>query len=477
MESLPDLDGLSGAAKDALIGELWPLRARVVDLSAQVAELTAKVAELQGRLAKNSRNSSKPPSADGLNKPKPKSLRPRGEKPTGGQPGHVGSTLKRVAQPDRIETHDPVSVCAVCHCPLGPAIVVETRQVFDLPPLQYEVTEHQVREVQCACGAVHRGTFPAAVSAPVQYGPRSKAAVVQLTHHHMLPLARTGELMGDLFVLPMSDATVLAIQTEAQERLAPTVAAIGEALIAAPVAHADETGMRVAAKLHWMHVLVTPLLTWLGAHPKRGKSAFDALGLLIAFTGTLIHDGWKPYRELACKHGLCNAHHLRELTYVFEQMGQAWAKCLIDLLVAACHEVAAAGAPLPAERIADYRADFDRILTIGEAANPRAPPSGKRGRTKQSKALNLIDRLRCYADDVWRFMTDPGVPFSNNLAEQAVRMPKVKQKVSGGFRTAGGLETFCTIRSYLATLHKQGTNLFHALTLTFQGSPPQPRFE
>jgi transposase len=477
MESLPDLDGLSVADKDALIGELWPLRALVVDLSAQVADLTAKVAELQRRLATNSRNSSKPPSSDGLNKPKPKSLRTRGEKPPGGQRGHAGHTLKRVAQPDRIETHDPASDCDVCHRPLGTAVVVETRQVFDLPLLQCEVTEHQVREVQCLCGALHRGRLPAAVSAPVQYGPRSKAAVVQLTHHHMLPLARTGELMGDLFALPMSDATVLAIQAEGQALLAPTVTAMGEALKRVPVAHADETGMRVGGKLHWIHVLVTPLLTWLGAHPKRGQQAFDAFGLLIAFAGTLIHDGWKPYRELACKHGLCNAHHLRELTYVFEQMGQAWAKCLIDLLLAACHEVAAAGAPLPGERIAHYRAAYDRILTTGEAANPRAPPSGKRGRTKQSKALNLIDRLRLYADDVWRFMTDPGVPFTNNLGEQAVRMPKVKQKVSGGFRTAGGLETFCTLRSYLATLHKQGMNLFLALTLAFQGSPPQPRFE
>ncbi len=197
-----------------------------------------------------------------------------------------------------------------------------------------------------------------------------------------------------------------------------------------------------AASIHWMHVLATPLLTWLGAHPNRSKQAFDAFGLLIAFAGTLIHDGWRPYRAFACTHGLCNAHHLRELTHIFEQPGQAWAKCLIDLLLAAGHEVAAVGAPLPAERIVHYRAAYDRILTTGEAANPRAPPSGKRGRTKQRKALNLIDRLRRYADDVWGFMTDPGVPSTNNLGEQAVRMPKVKQNVAGGFRTPGGLEPF-----------------------------------
>lgn len=466
MQPLPDLALLSAAEKDALIRELW----------VRVAALTATVEELHGRLAKNSHNSSKPPSSDGLNKPKPKSLRTRGEKPTGGQKGHAGHTLKRVGQPDRIQTHAPASQCDACHRPLGEAVVVERRQVFDLPPLRCEVTEHQVLEAQCTCGKIHRGVFPATVSAPVQYGAHSKAAVVQLTHHQMLPLARTGELMGDLFGLPMSDATVLAIQAQAQVLLAPTVAAMGEALQAAPVVHADETGLRVAGKIHWMHVLVTPLLTWLGAHSKRGQQAFDAFGLLSVFAGTLIHDGWKPYRQLACTHGLCNAHHLRELTYIFEQMGQAWAKCLFDLLRAACHEVATVGAPLPAERIAHYRTAYDQILNTGEAANPRAPPSGKRGRTKQSKALNLIERLRLYAEDVWRFMTDPEVPFTNNLAEQAVRMPKVKQKVSGGFRTAGGLDAFCTIRSYLATLHKQEANLFNALTLTFQGTPPQPRF-
>ena len=353
--------------------------------------------------------------------------------------------------------------------------IVETRQVFDIPPLRHEVTEHQVLEAQCACGRVHRGAFPAEVSAPVQYGPRIKAAVVRLTHHHMLPVARTGDLAGDLFGLPLADATVLAINEEARALLAPTVAAMGEALKTAPIAHADETGMKVAGKIHWLHVLATSAVTWIGAHANRGKKAFDAFGILTAFTGTLIHDGWRSYRDLACVHGLCNAHHLRELTYVFEEMGQAWAQQLIDLLLAAHQEVTAIGGPLPLDRITHYRSAHARILAEGEAANPRALPSGKRGKTRQSKALNLIDRLRVHADDVWRFMTDRNVPFSNNIAEQAVRMPKVKQKVSGGFRTKVGLDTFCVIRSYLTTLHKQDANLFHALTLTFQGAPPQPR--
>jgi transposase len=466
MEALPNLERLSVAEKDDLIRVLY----------AQVALLTAKVAELEGRLALNSQNSSKPPSSDGLGRPKPKSQRHKGMKSTGGQKGHRGHTLKKVAQPDHIEPHPPASHCDACHRSLSDAVVVETRQVFDIPPLRHEVTEHQRLEVRCTCGKVHRGEFPAEVAAPVQYGPRIKAAVVHLTHHHMLPVARTGALMGDLFGLPLSDATVLTIHAQAAALIAPTVAAMGDALKTVPVAHADETGMRVAGKLFWLHVLATRSMTWIGSHINRGKKAFDAFGILAVFAGTLVHDGWKPYRDLACTHALCNAHHLRELTYVFEEMKQAWAKRLIDLLVGACHEVAGAGAALPAERSAHYRSAYETILAEGAAVNPRAPPSGKRGRTKQNKALNLIDRLRTHVDDVWRFMADHNVPFSNNTAEQDVRMPKVKQKISGGFRTPAGLETFCTIRSYLATLHKQGVNLFHALTLTFQGQPPQPRF-
>jgi transposase len=213
----------------------------------------------------------------------------------------------------------------------------------------------------------------------------------------------------------------------------------------------------------------------MGIHPNRGKKAFDAFGLLSAFVGTLVHDGWKPYRDLACHHALGTAPHLRELTYVFEQRGQAWANRLIEMLLAACQEVERVGGPLPHDRIACFRSLYLEILAQGEAANPRAPPSGKRGRTRQSKAVNLLHRLRTYTDDGLRFLTDPGGPFTNNLAEQAVRMPKLKQKVSGCFRTLRGAQSFCILRSYLDTLRMQGANLFQALTPTFQGHVPQPR--
>jgi transposase len=472
MKSLPELDRLSVAEKDALI---WAQFAQIQGLIAEVAALTAKVAELEGGLTQNSRNSSKPPSSEGYGKPKPKSLRTLGKNPPGGQKGHEGHTLKKAESPDHIVLHAPPATCE-CGLPLPEATVVEARQVFDLPSTHYEVTEHRVLEARCACGKRHRGEFPEGVNAPVQYGPRLKAAAVHLTQHHMLPAQRTADLMGELAGLPLSDATVLAAVAEACERLEPTVIAIGQAIVAAPIAHADETGLRVAGKLHWLHVLATTCLTWLGIHPNRGNKAFDAFSLLAAFVGTLVHDGWQPYRDLTCHHALCNAHHLRELTYVFEEMGQSWANRLIEMLVDACQEVTLVGGPLATDRIAHFRSLYLEILAQGEAANPRAPPSGKRGRTRQSKAVNLLHRLRTCTDDVLRFMTDPGVPFTNNLAEQAVRMPKVKQKVSGCFRTLTGAQSFCTLRSYLDTLRKQGANLFHALTQTFQGTVPQPRF-
>ena len=476
MDELPDLEKLSVVEKDQLIRELWPLRALVRDLAAQVTALQLKVSELEAGLAINSRNSSKPPSSDGLNKPKPKSLRKRGERPTGGQKGHKGHPLEKVAQPDRIVRHAPPAQCDGCHRSLPEAQIAETRQVFDLPALGFEVTEHQALAARCACGKICRGVFPDGIFSPVQYGPSVLAAVVHRTHHHMMPVRRTAALMGDFFGLKMADATVLAASEDARIRLQPTVDAIGQAIQEAKIAHADETGMRIAGSLHWMHVLATGMLTWVACHTKRGRQAFDALAILPGFLGTLIHDGWKPYRELLCQHGLCNAHPLRELTYVFEELNQAWAGQMIDLLVAACHEVNALGSPLPAERLADFRTRYDGILLAGNQVNPLTPKSGRRGRTRQSKPANLLLRLRTYADDVWRFATDHNVPFTNNLAEQAVRMPTVKQKISGGFRTKNGADTFCTLRSYLATMHKQGANLFHALTLAFQGQPPLPRF-
>jgi len=482
MQALPDLSELSHSEKDELIRLLWSM---LQGQAKQIAALQTQVADLQSKLNINSRNSSKPPSSDGLNKPSPKSLRVAGEKPTGGQKGHPGSTLRQATQPDKVVVHDVPDQCQACQRKLPFAYVSETRQVFDLPVLQFEVTEHHAMQAICSCGHVHTGEFPVDVNAAVQYGPRAQAAMVHLNQNHAVSVQRTAALMKDFFNLPVSQATVVKAALVGAEILQSTVQDIGQAAVASAVVHADETGIRVARTLHWLHVLATDTLTWLGCHPKRGGEAFDALALLNQFKGILVHDGWIPYKALQCQHALCNAHHLRELTYLLEEQGQAWAGDMIELLSQASHldNVNCADGQSPKYssqkyqgEVRDLRDLYEAILAQAQAENPIVPATGKRGRPKQSKATNLIGRLRDYSDDVWRFMIQPNVPFTNNLAEQTVRMPKVKQKVSGCFRTPQGAKAYCVIRSYCATLHKQGANIFESLVTAFKGAPPQPSF-
>lgn len=306
-------------------------------LQEQIKALQEAVMQLQTQGKLNSRNSSKPPSSDGLNKPAPKSLRVAGDKPTGGQKGHTGSTLRQATQPDKIVVHGVPEHCQACHQELPFAYVSETRQVFDLPVLQFEVTEHHAMQAICRCGHVHTAEFPAGVNAAVQYGPRAQAAMVHLNQNHAVSVQRTAALMKDFFGLPVSQATVLKAAMTSAGILQPTVDAIGQGAVNADVLHADETGLRVAKTLHWLHVLATDTLTWMGCHPKRGGEAFDALALLQQFKGVLVHDGWLPYKALQCQHALCNAHHLRELTYLLEEQGQAWAGDMIELLTHASH--------------------------------------------------------------------------------------------------------------------------------------------
>lgn len=462
MQSLPDLAQLSHAHKDDLIRMLWPLPRQVQDLTAQLMAMQERIKQLEGRLALNSKNSSKPPSSDGLSKPAPKSLRPSGQRPTGGQKGHGGNTLRQSAHVDQVITHQSAPLCTVCQQAMERHEVIDKRQVFELPRLRAKVTEHRLIGSRCACGAVHQGVWPEGINAPTQYGPRAKAFVVHLNQYHLVPLQRTCALMRDAFALNLSQASVQAFCQEAAQTLEPTVATIGQAVQGAPVVHADETGVRVQGKLHWLHCAVTSTLTWLGRHAKRGTQAFEALGLLGGVRGTLVHDGLAGYRNLDCAHGLCNAHHLRELTFVHEQekVWDPWAREMIELLVRANNEVTQAAGPLPVQRQTWFEGQWDRLLAQGEAFNPEAKPTGAprgtQGRHKQGKAFNLLKRLRAHRQDVWRFMTDKDVPFTNNLAEQALRMSKVKQKISGGFRTVHGADTFLTIRSYLTTMQKQG---------------------
>ena len=435
MTALPDLSQLSHAQKDELIQALWQ---QVQQLAVGHQHLQEQQQHLQARLGQSSKNSSRPPSSDGLGKPAPQSLRVGGQRKSGGQTGHSGSTLRQSSQVDQTIQHPPLGQCSGCQLPLSQEglQIAETRQVFELPPLRVHVVAHQQMRAICACGAVHLGTWPTEVNAPAQYGASVQAMAVHLNQYHLLPLARTAALLNDLYGISVSQASIQAFAQEAAAVLTPTVAAIGKAVQGSPVAHADESGIRVTSKLYWLHCFVTQSLTWLAPHARRGSAAFEALGLLRGFKGTLVHDGLTSYKELQCTHSLCNSHHLRELVYIHENEGEkvwdSWAQEMIDLLRQALQEVDQMQGPLDAARQIYFEASWSALLDRGEALNEpvlRTDTSadaslgmGRRGRPKQSKAHNLLKRLRKYRTDVWRFMTDKDVPFTNNLAEQALRM-------------------------------------------------------
>ena len=441
--------------------------------------------EMQARLGKTSANSSKPPSSDGYAKPKrTTSLRQPGQKPLGGQPGHRGDTLERVAVPDQTELH-PVVACGQCGASLAAVAVTghEERQVFDIPAIRIEVTAHRIEVKTCpGCGAENRGVFPVGVTGPVQYGPGVKTWATYFQTQHFVPVERTAQIIEDLVGHRVAEATLMKAQRECAAAIAPATAAIKDQLRDAPVVRFDESGLRVEGKLQWLHVASTEDLTDYTVHAKRGQAAMDAAGILPGFTGRGMHDHWKSYFAYTdCTHALCNAHHLRELKFIHEQDDQAWAETLTKLLVEIKTAVDAAQdagqTALPAETLTGFAQRYDAVVEAGYTVNPRPPPvaEGKqRGRPAQTPPLNLLDRLRDFKAETLAFMHDFRVPFDNNLAERDVRMVKVKQKVSGGFRTAEGAQGFAQIRGYLSTARKNAVNVFTAIREAFAGCPLIP---
>lgn len=432
----------------------------------------------QDSLNKNSKNSSKPPSSDGFKKPRTKSTRKTGSKKSGGQKGHKGHTLEPVENPNHTEVHK-VWQCAVCGVTLEDTDVVgyQRRQVFDIPPIQLEVTEHQAEIKVCSCcGTENTASFPPDVTASVQYGSRVKALAVYLNNYQFVPLERISEFFEDVVGHRPSEAITLQANTICAASVKPANEAIKEQLINADVVNFDETGLQVENKLNWLHVASTPDLTYYNVHLKRGGEAMDSIGILPVFGGTAVHDHWSPYFGYGgLKHGLCNAHHLRDLIFVYEQYGQEWAekmsRCLIDIKEEV-DLVRQYSDHLDPEKIEAYEVRYDEIIEDGLEMNP--PPQkepGKRGRVKQSPPKNLLDRLKEHKQEVLAFMHDFSVPFDNNQAERDVRMMKVKQKVSGTFRTAEGADVFCSIRGYISTARKNGCRVLDAIHDAFRGSP------
>jgi transposase len=465
--------------------EIALLRAQNAALREQVTVLMARVQDLEARLAKDSHNSGKPPSSDGLAR-KPKSLRRRSSKKPGGQLGHRGETLRLVATPDAVVEHRP-PVCKACQAPLsatdGAEVLRERRQVYEVPPLRLVVREHQVLHLRCPhCQAITVGTFPDEAPSRAQYGPRLRALVVYLVEQQLVPYGRVRELLADLFGVQLSLGSLVAWVQQAAATLEPVEASIKAALARAPVLHSDETGVRQAGRLAWAHVASTKQLTHYGVQPQRGAEATSAIGILPSFRGVSAQYGFQPYwAHTGCRHALCNIHHLRELTFVEEQYGQTWAKDLKDLLrelkVATDHERIAGAGRLAAQDRDRFVARYEELLAIGLAANPPPPRSPhQRGRQKQSPARNLLERLWLGQAEVLAFLDNLAIPFDNNQAERDLRMLKVQQKVSGCFRSIQGGTAFGRIRSYLSSLSKQGMKRLAALESLFTGQLLSPVF-
>ena len=431
--------------------------------------LKQEISELKERLNQNSRNSNRPPSGDGFQKPHPKPAFKKKKKNKGGQRGHSGNTLKQVSEPDVVVDCEPL----VCQCGTGEwtleVEIAETRQVFELPEPRLEVIEYRCLKRRCQCGKISCGEFPAEVVARVQYGVRVQAMVSLLSISGCLSFGKIGELFGDLFGYELNTATA---QTMIQRTSAlMPVQAIKNEVIKSEVVNADETGIKENDVLKWLHTASSKNLTYQYAHPKRGKEAMrDEKSILPWFKGVLVHDCWESYFSFSqIRHAICNAHILRELTGLIENQQSVWGKKMKELLMQ-MYLASDYGKGVIGE-IGTYQDRYQTILELGEVEEPPAEKVNPKGKLKRSKGRNLLERLKKHKEAVFRFATLAEVPFTNNQAERDIRQVKVKQRVSSGFRAESGSESFCRIHSLISTLRKQGRKVFEELQAIIEGKP------
>ena len=425
---------------------------------------------LANRLNLNSTNSSKPPSSDPNRKKQPKN---KTNKKAGGQKGHIGTTLEKVENPDKID------VIKIDRSSLPPGqyrqVGFESRQVFDID-ISRVVTEYRAQILEDDKGNRFIAPFPEGVTKAAQYGTGLKAHSVYMSQFQLIPYNRIQDYFADQLNIPISEGSIFNFNKEAFQHLADFENRVKNELAVSDFAHADETGINMGGKRHWLHCVSDDCWTLFYPHKKRGTEAMNEMGVLPRFTGILCHDHWKPYYKYDdCTHSLCNAHHLRELTRAFEQDGQQWAEKMKNLLETINRKVTDAGGALNAQESQKYRLQYRDLIKQAEIECPepsRPKKKGKRGRIKKSKSRNLLERLRDFERDVLRFMDNELVSFSNNLGENDIRMTKVQQKISGCFRSMDGAKIFCRVRSYLSTCRKQGIKSSRALELLFNGEFP-----
>lgn len=477
-----DIEKVYDQGKEAVVELVEGL---ISEFTSQINVLTNRVEKLEAQLAKNSHNSSKPPSSDGLKKKmRMKSQRKKSGKKSGGQKGHNGKSLKMSDSPDEIKKLH-ISSCSCCGESLED---IETkwhdkRQVFELPKVSVTITEYQAEVKECPhCGSECKAEFPEGITHKVQYGNHLRAMIIYFRNYELIPVERVAELFKDIFGISLSEGTVVNTTKRCAIALSGFEHWVRNKIMGSPVVNFDETGVNINGSLHWLHSASTSSLTSYFVHKKRGTEAFDAMGILPFFKGKAVHDHWKPYFKYSCSHALCNAHHLRELTFVYEHHKQQWAKKMIDFLceiklsVETCREK---GEIIDPTLIKKYERKYRRIVKEGLNANP--PPEmitvKRRGRKKRGKVLCLLDRLNNYRKETLAFLYNPNVPFDNNLAERDIRMVKVQQKISGLFRSYNGAEQFCLIRSYISTVKKQGVCVLSALEKICAGEQIYSKFE
>jgi transposase len=445
------------------------------ELIDKIDDLTYKINNLESLISKDSHNSSKPPSSDGLKKkPIPKSLREKSGKQSGGQKGHPGKNLKIDANPDKI-TRIEVCKCEACNKSLQnePVQGYEKRQVKDIE-LKTFTEEFQAEIKICSdCHKINTAKFPHYVSNTIQYGLNLKSLIVYLRVYNIIPADRLTEICADIFNIPLSEGTIFNITASASNLLIPFENWVKFKLLISEILHVDESGLRIEGKLNWLHSMSNKLYTYYFPHSKRGNKAMDEIGILPYFKGYAIHDFWKSYQKYNSLHGLCNEHHIRELTFLKEEYCQEWAKKMISLLYEIKDNVEesklAGNINLDENKIKIYETEYLKIIEEGFKNNPYPKKDiKKRGKKKKGKILNLLERFKDYMDQTLAFMYHFKVPFTNNQAEQDIRMIKVVQKVFGCFRSMNGAKDFLRIRSFISTSKKHQINILDAIKKVFE---------